>query len=195
MFSGGLDVPELIRLERSAVASFWRAFFGLNRALASSAVPVIAAITGHAPAGGAILALHCDFRIAAAGSFKIGLNEVRVGLPVPLTILAALRQLVGPRQARWLATRGELIPVAEARELGLVDEVVPSDQVLERSMALARELIALPPIAMNTTRLNCKADLLHVLGAADDATAATQWWFTPETQASMQQLVARLAKS
>ena len=67
---------------RPAIEAFWRAFFELTRALAASPVPVVAALSGHAPAGGAVLAIHCDYRIAARGNFKIGLNEVAVGLPV-----------------------------------------------------------------------------------------------------------------
>lgn len=194
MFSGGLDVPELMQLARPGVEAFWRAFFELNRALATCPVPVIAALSGHAPAGGAILALHCDFRIAAAGNFRMGLNEVQVGLPVPPTILVALGQLVGPRQARALAIRGALVPVADALALGMVDEVVPADELLARAAGVAGELLALPPVAMNTTRLNAKAELLDALVQADDARMATDWWFSPETQAGMERLVARLRK-
>jgi 3,2-trans-enoyl-CoA isomerase len=194
MFSGGLDVPELMPLGRPEVEAFWRAFFELNRALATCPVPVIAALSGHAPAGGAILALHCDFRVAAAGNFRMGLNEVQVGLPVPPTILVALRQLVGPRQARALAIRGALVPVAEALALGMVDEVVQADELLARAAGIARELLELPPVAMNTTRLNAKAELLDALVQADDARMATDWWFSPETRAGMERLVARLRK-
>ncbi|MDP2324363.1 MAG: enoyl-CoA hydratase/isomerase family protein, partial [Gammaproteobacteria bacterium] len=83
MFSGGLDVPELLGLDRRQVEAFWGLFFSLTRQLAGSPVPVIAAISGHAPAGGAVLALQCDWRIGVTGQFRIGLNEVQVGLPVP----------------------------------------------------------------------------------------------------------------
>lgn len=194
MFSGGLDVPEMLGLDRAAIHEFWTLFFRLNRALASSPVPVIASISGHAPAGGAILALHCDFRVAAEGNFRIGLNEVQVGLPVPVTILAALEQAVGPARARWLATRGDLIPVAEAAAIGLVDRLVPPGELDAAAAGLARELLALPSIAMNTTRRNCKAALLATLGGADDATAATAWWFSAETQAGMRRLADRLRR-
>lgn len=194
MFSAGLDVPEMLGLPRAEVYAFWQLFFRLNRALAASAVPVIAAVSGHAPAGGAVLALHCDFRIGAAGNFKIGLNEVQVGLPVPVTILAALEYVVGPRVARRLAVRGELIPMAEAATLGLVDEVVAPEELAATALHRARELLALPPEAMNTTRLNTKVALLTALGSTDDATAATAWWFSAETQAGMHKLAAKLQK-
>lgn len=195
MFSGGLDVPALLPLPRAAIREFWELFFGVTRALAASPVPVIAAVSGHAPAGGAILALHCDFRLAAAGRFRMGLNEVQVGLPVPPSILVALGSIVGPRVARRLAVRGELVPMDEALALGLVDELVAPEALDATAVERARELTALPPLAMNTTRQNVKADLLRLLAGPGDAALATDWWFSAETQAGMRRLVDRLGKS
>src|SRR5215218_9698812 len=80
MFSGGLDVPLLVQLDRPAILATWRDFYAMIRALATSTIPVVAAITGHSPAGGAVISLFCDARIMTDGDFKIGLNEVQVGL-------------------------------------------------------------------------------------------------------------------
>jgi Delta3-Delta2-enoyl-CoA isomerase len=99
IFSARLDVPLLLKLDRAAMAAFWRKFYVLLGALASSPIPIAAAITGHAPAGGTVLALFCDYRIAAAGDWKIGLSEVQVGLPLPPVIFTALRRVVGLREA------------------------------------------------------------------------------------------------
>jgi len=194
MFSGGLDVPELLDQARPAVAEFWQHFFALTRALADAPMPVAAAITGHAPAGGAVLALHCDYRVGARGAWKIGLNEVQVGLPVPSTILQALADQVGPRRARRLTTAGRMVGMDEALEIGLVDELADADEVVPRALAWCRELAALPPIAMNQTRRLGKAGLLGSIAASDDATVATEYWFSEETQAAMRALVARLAR-
>lgn len=195
MFSGGLDVPELLALDRRHIEAFWGLFFNLTRQLAASPVPVIAAVSGHAPAGGAVLALNCDWRIGVAGKFKIGLNEVQVGLPVPGTVLVALEQVVGPRLARRMATRGEMLSMDDAAAAGLLDELVAADQLLPTALARANELLALPPIAMNTTRLAAKARLIEALNSSGDVAAATGWWFSVETQAEMRKLVARLQKS
>lgn len=195
MFSGGLDVPELLALDRRHIEAFWGLFFNLTRQLAASPVPVIAAVSGHAPAGGAVLALNCDWRIGVAGKFKIGLNEVQVGLPVPGTVLVALEQVVGPRLARRLATRGEMLSMDDAAAAGLLDELVAADQLLPTALARANELLALPPVAMNTTRLAAKARLIEALNSSGDVAAATGWWFSVETQAEMRKLVARLQKS
>lgn len=193
MFSGGLDVPELIDQPRAAIHEFWSRFFTLCRTLAESPVPVIAAISGHAPAGGAVLTLFCDYRIAVAGRFRIGLNEVRVGLPVPSTILEALAGVVGQRTAARLAMRGDMPQMEEALALGLVDELVGPDQLLPRARELAAELGALPPVAMNQTRLTGRAALIGSMRASDDVEVATAYWFSDETQAQMRALVARLA--
>src|SRR5258706_12337111 len=96
-FSGGLDVPLLLGLDRPAMALLWGVFYSLLGAIAPSPIPIVAAITGHAPAGGTVLALFCDYRIMAEGDYKIGLNEVQVGIPVPPVILGGLRRRGGVR--------------------------------------------------------------------------------------------------
>ena len=79
MFSAGLDIPALLKLDRAHIAILWKELYGALEALACSAIPICAAVTGHAPAGGTVLAIFCDWRIAAAGPFKIGLSEVEIG--------------------------------------------------------------------------------------------------------------------
>lgn len=195
MFSGGLDVPALLALDRHQMQAIWALFFAVIRQLAGSPVPVIAALSGHAPAGGAVLALQCDYRIGVRGRFRIGLNEVQVGLPVPPTILLALDLVVGPRLARRLSTRGEMLSMEDALSVGLIDELVDPDELLPAALARAGELLALPPTAMNVTRLAGKARLIEALATADDPAVATDWWFSPETQAGMRALVARLQKN
>ncbi len=108
MFSGGLDVPSLLTLDRAGMEQTLRDFFRLMRALAASPIPTVAAITGHAPAGGAVLSLFCDARVMAEGDFKVGLNEVQVGLSLPQVIHTALVRVVGERQAERLGVGGLL---------------------------------------------------------------------------------------
>lgn len=194
MFSGGLDVPGLLGLDRRRIEGFWQLFFQLARQLASSPVPVIAALSGHAPAGGAVLALNCDHRIGIGGNFRIGLNEVRVGLPVPPSILATLVDVVGTNVGRRLAMRGELLTMDEALAVGLVDELTTAEELPSVARVRAAELLALPPVAMNTTRLAAKSRLLEALAGQNDAALATDWWFSAETQAGMQALVGKLRK-
>jgi 3,2-trans-enoyl-CoA isomerase len=195
-FSGGLDVPLLLTLDRATMNRLWRDFYGLLRALAWSPVPIAAALTGHAPAGGTVLALFCDYRIAAEGDWKIGLNEVQVGLPLPPVIYSALQRLVGARQAARLAIGGLLISVAEALSLGLVDETVPSEQVVERAVKWCQEWLALPSVAMTRTRREARAELagLFEQNLPGEIEEISGWWWDEQVQSVLRSLVERLAK-
>lgn len=195
MYSGGLDVPELLHLNRVAMGRFWDDFIALLRAIAFSPVPIVAAITGHSPAGGAVLALYCDTRIAAQGKFKLGLNEVRVGLPLPKVIHAALVRAVGLHGAEQLAVRGLLVSPDEALATGLVDRVVAPEEVLPAALAWCREVISLPPNAMAATRQQARTDFIAMFEAFGKATAGemAEIWFSEETQTVMKALVAQLA--
>jgi enoyl-CoA hydratase/carnithine racemase len=194
MFSGGLDVPLLLPLGRDAIAAAWRGFYALMRALATSSVPIAAAITGHAPAGGAVISLFCDFRVMTEGDFKIGLNEVQVGIPLPPVLFKAMRRLVGSGPAARLCIQGALVSAAEALRIGLVDELAPPEQVVERAVAWCQALLALPPRAMAVTRARARADLtalfeeetqVEIDGVLDD-------WFSEETQRVLGEVVEKL---
>lgn len=196
MFSAGVDVPALIGKDRTEVRAFWRAFFHTAAALAKSPVPVVAAITGHSPAGGAVLSLFCDYRVMAQGPFRIGLNEVQVGLTVPECIQMALRRIVGTYRAERLLVAGAMIDSEQALACGFVDELTGVDQVVTRALHWLHELLTLPPRAMLTTRALARADLVAAWQdpdalPIDDFVDA---FFGDETQAVLRQLVERLKK-
>ncbi len=196
MFSGGLDVPLLIQLDRPAIAATWRDFYAMMRALATSPVPVVAAVTGHAPAGGAVLSLFCDYRVMSEGDFKIGLNEVPVGIPLPPVIFKAMRRLVGGRQAERLCVGGLLISGDEALRVGLVDELAAPERVVERAVEWCRSLLALPPRAMAATRNLARADLAALFAEETGAEVegVLEDWFGEETQRTLRELMEKLAK-
>ena len=196
MFSAGLDVPLLLTLDQAAMRGFWETFFGVLRTIALSPVPVGVAITGHCPAGGTVLSLFADYRIAAAGDFKLGLNEVEVGLPMPPMVFSAFRRLIGPRAAEQYAVDGRLIPPEEALACGLVDDVAPADAVIERAVARAKLLASLPRGALSATRTLARADLAAMFEGldADLYGQMNAVWFGEETQAAMRALVTRLAE-
>lgn len=196
VYSGGLDVPALLALDRDEMEGFLDEFLELLRALALSEIPVVAAITGHAPAGGAVLAIHCDYRVMAKGDFKIGLNEVRVGIPLPQSLHSVLARVVGRRQAERLAVRGLLVPAAEALAIGLVDELVPPEEVVARAIEVARDFLAVPPTAMRRTRELARRDLAMIFESEQRDTwqRFVDDWFSPETQGALRALVERLAK-
>jgi len=194
-FSAGLDVPLLMTMDRPAIAALWREFYALLRALALSPIPIAAAMTGHATAGGSLLPLFCDCRIAAQGDWKLGLNEVQVGLPLPPVVLAGLRRLVSAHQAERLAVGGLLISSDEAARIGLVDELVPLDQVVSRAIEWSRGLLALPVDAMAVTRRRARADLFEIFALSLDSEldeSIANWW-SAEAQTTLRVLVQTLA--
>ena len=199
MFSAGLDVPALLRLDRAGMLAFWREFFALCADLARCEVPVAAAITGHSPAGGAVLAILCDYRVMARSTnpdkpFRIGLNEVQVGLSVPDCIQAALRRLVGTYRAERLLVAGAMPSAERALEIGFVDELAGPDVVVPRAKEWLAGLLALPPHAMRETRRLARADLAATFAdpSAFPVESFVDAWFGEETQAVLQALVARL---
>lgn len=194
LFSAGLDIPALLRLDRAGMRAFWRDFFGVCAALARAPIPTAAAVTGHSPAGGAVLAIFCDYRVMARGEFRIGLNEVQVGLTVPDCIQAALRRLVGAYRAERLLTAGAMLDPEAACALGLVDELADADKVVLRAGAWLESMLALPRQAMLGTRTLARADLAQLF---DDPAALPvedflDGWFAAEAQATLRALVERL---
>jgi enoyl-CoA hydratase/carnithine racemase len=194
MFSAGLDVPALLPMKRDELRVFWNDFFGLCADLACSPVPVVAAITGHAPAGGAVLSIMCDYRVMAEGAFRIGLNETEVGLAVPAAIQAALRRLVGTYRAERLMVAGTLLESAEAKAAGFVDELVAVNLVVPTAIGWLGELLGLPPVAMSETRRIARSDLVAAFSESGGfrVDEILDIWFAPEAQAVLTALVARL---
>jgi len=202
VFSAGLDVPHLLSLgdDRTALRAAWGAFFDAARALAGSPVPVVAAITGHAPAGGCVLALCCDYRVMAksedpARPFRLGLNETQVGLVAPAGIQHLMERVVGKHRAGVLLATGELVDTDKALAIGLVDELVAADQAVARSVAWLQSLLALPRKPVLATREIARADV--VAGLSPQSIQLDHFidaWTEPDTQAGLKALVTRLGK-
>ncbi|HWM94447.1 MAG TPA: enoyl-CoA hydratase/isomerase family protein [Thermoanaerobaculia bacterium] len=195
-FSGGLDIPVLVNFDRAGMERLWEALYRLLLSLAASPIPIAAAITGHSPAGGAVLATYCDYRIQAEGEFRIGFNEVQVGIPMPPAILRCIARQVGPRQAERLCGAGVLILPEEARRIGLVDELVPPDRVVERAIEWANGMLALPPVAMAQTRKAVRADLVRLMeeGLATEGDLLLDNWFSEESQTTLRAVVERMKR-
>jgi enoyl-CoA hydratase/carnithine racemase len=197
VFSAGLDVPHLLGLgdDRAAVRDAWERFFDAVRAIGESPVPVVAAIAGHAPAGGCVLALCCDYRIMAEGPFRIGLNETQVGLVAPEGIQHLLRRVVGGYRAERMLVAGEMVESARALEIGMVDELAAIDAVGTRALAWLDALLALPRQPMLRTREIARADLVAAL--QPERIRLEQFldsWMEPDTQAGLRAMLARIGK-
>ncbi len=197
LFSAGLDVPELLTLNEAGMRDFWQSFFALLARIARSELLIVAALTGHSPAGGTVLALFADYRIQAKGDFRLGLNEVEVGLVVPPVIYQALVRLLGAYRAERHLVAGKMIPVDQALAIGLVDEIVPADQVLERSVTWLQSHLAMPPHSLQATRQLCRAELAALFDDPEalDLASFVNGWFDPQTQRTLKSMVERLKRS
>jgi enoyl-CoA hydratase/carnithine racemase len=120
MFSAGLDVPQLMQFDRAEMSRFWQSFLNMLKTIAHMPVPTAFAMTGHAPAGGIVMALFGDYRIMPRGGFKTGPNEVQVGLVVSQAIHKALVRTVGPHTAERILVAGEMMDSERAKSSTLV---------------------------------------------------------------------------
>lgn len=197
MFSAGLDIVTLQHFDRTGIARFWGAFFGLLSTVGSSPVPVAFAVTGHSPAGGAVMAIHGDYRVMTRGDFRIGLNEVQVGLAIPRQIQKVLARLVGRYRAERLMVAGALLGPEAALEAGMVDELADNyEETIERAIAWCRQHCALPQHAMTRTRQIARADIASIYDDVSEADleSFSELWFSEETQQTIGRVLERLKK-
>lgn len=194
-FSAGLDVPHLLTLDARGVRAAWQGFIDAARALAQSPVPVVAALNGHAPAGGCVLALCCDWRVMAEGPFTIGLNETQVGIAIPPGIMQLLQRTVGPRRAEAVLVPGQMVESEQALQIGLVDELAGIDHVVTRAMARLDLLLDLPRGPMLETRRVLRKDLQDALSPENmQLEQCLESWHSEDTQQALRAMVARLGK-
>lgn len=195
VFSAGLDVPHLLGLDAVALRAAWEGFIDAARALAQSPVPVAAALNGHSPAGGCVLALCCDYRVMAAGEYRIGLNETQVGLIAPEGIQRLMRRVVGPHRAERLLVAGAMVDAQQALSIGLVDELAAIEDVPQRAHAWLSQLLALPRKPMLATRAIARAEVVAALRPELlELDRFVEAWTDPDTQSALRALLARLGK-
>jgi enoyl-CoA hydratase len=117
------------------------------RLLYTLPIPTVAALNGHALGGGLVLALACDWRLAAEADLRIGLTEVTAGVPYPAVAMEIVRAELTPAALRSLVLTGRVVAPQAAMTLGVVDELVSPEGLFSRALARARELAALPGYA------------------------------------------------
>ena len=153
-FCIGFDLPELLKLDRTGMTQYFYKFNQVAFDIFTLPLPTACAITGHAIAGGNILALACDYRFMASGKMLIGLNEVKLGVPVPYLADLMLRQIVGDRSATDIVYRGEFMASSKAKQIGLIDEVLPQDGLENRALEKIAEIASLPQPAFSAIKAN-----------------------------------------
>jgi enoyl-CoA hydratase len=196
MFSAGVDLPRLIEGGADYVKRFLPALQKLYDTVFHHPKPVIAAVNGHAIAGGCVLACCADKRIAARDGGRIGVTELLVGVPFPAMAFEVMRFATAPKYFPDVILRGLTFPTDEALNRGLVDEVVDPAQLMDRALAEAQALGALPPATFAMTKDQIRQPLIDRMakdGARVDA-LAEKIWTSPDTLAHVRDYVARTLK-
>ena len=151
------------------------------------------AITGHATAGGCILALCCDYRIIADGRKLMGMNEIKLGVPVPYPIDCIFRQLVGFRTAREVSDSGDFYPPEKLIGMGMVDRILPVDQVLPESIEKARLLGSYPREAFAMIKRNrtetVEAQILARLREKEEY--FTECWYSDQVRKRLKEAMEK----
>ncbi len=150
-FCAGFDLKVMMSSPEAALALLGSGS-GLLMKLYGAKLPLVLAVTGHALAGGALVVLTGDVRIGAAGAFRIGLNEVSIGMPVPLLAMELARSRLLPTELGPATLQSKIYSPEDAVRAGYLDEVVPADRVLPRALEEARRLAGLPKAAYVGTK-------------------------------------------
>ncbi len=194
IFTAGLDLPELMSLDRQAMVEALGVFLDAIFDLAACPIPTVAAITGHSPAGGAVLALCCDRRVMAHGEWRIGLNEVEVGIPMPRTVAALATWVLGSRTAARVCCEGLLLSPDEALESGLVDELEVGDRVVATAVEWCDSLGRLSEVAFRRSRVRMRSGLVEEIRQSreGDLNELLGAWFDPAVRSSLEKAVERI---
>ncbi|HFA50938.1 MAG TPA: enoyl-CoA hydratase/isomerase family protein [Bacteroidetes bacterium] len=167
IFSVGLDVKELLMLDKKGTSIFFKTFGEMIYKMAHFPKPIVAAINGHCPAGGCVMAICCDFRVMGEGPYTIGPNEVQVGIMIRPFIFELYSFWIGKKQAYHNFLEGKLCTPEEAKTQGLVDAVVPMEQVQERAEAQLKKWLAFDNDTLLGVKHNLRLALLKKMTAQE----------------------------
>jgi enoyl-CoA hydratase/carnithine racemase len=196
-FSIGLDLPTLMHFNRTDLSDFLHKLDEVVLNLLTLPLPTCCVLSGHAVAGGCVLALTGDFRYAEVGKKFIGLNEVKLGLPVPYLADAVLRQIVGDRAATEMLYCGEYMTTSEATGIGLVDALLSPEDLEERAIEKVAHIANLPQAAFSAIKSN-RVETIRLRYEANHELKKKLFldcWFTEQVQALLEEASRRFSKS
>ena len=196
LFSPGLDLVGLLEYDRPAMQRFMGKFAGMVWQLYGLRKPVVAAVGGHAVAGGCILALAADHRVLARGGVQIGLNEVRIGVPLPWSVAVLLRATIAPGALARVALLGRNFADDEALDAGLADELADAAGFEDFCLRRLEEFAEKDPAAVGVTKGWLRAGALAEMQAHEGRLSRDflDAWFSEATRTRIREIVAGLGK-
>ena len=181
-FSAGVDLFRLVQDGPDYARRFIPVLDDLLRAALTFPKPMVAAINGHAIAGGCILAAACDHRIMTEGNGRIGIPELAVGVPFPALPMQIIAARLGDGPLRDLVFSGRTVQIDEAKALGLIDEKCPAGMLLDRATEVAQKLAAIPARAFALTKEAFYSPILERANQlADLNERVVDAWMQPDT--------------
>jgi enoyl-CoA hydratase len=195
IFSAGVDLIRLLKEGDGYTADFLLAMDRCFRVLFECERPVVGAINGHAIAGGCILAAACDWRVMADQGATIGVPELAVGVPFPVTPLEIVRSACGDALTQRLALGCENLAPAEALRTGLVHALAPAENLAQAALEHARRFANAPPRAFALVKRQLRAPALERMRTLHDHDAAVaKEWHSPEVRSAIAAFVERTLK-
>jgi enoyl-CoA hydratase len=196
VFCPGLDLVTLIEYERPAMRAFMLRFAEMVWALYGLRKPVVAAVNGHAVAGGCILALTADLRVLRRGGAQIGLNEVKIGVPLPWSVALLLRASVPPQSYAPVALLGRNFGDEEALAAGLVDDLAHPEGFEGFCLGRLQEFADKDPHAFAVIKEYGRADTLRAMREREEPLleAWLDGWFAEPTRVRLREMVDSLTK-
>lgn len=183
IFSGGVDLRRLTAADSSYIRSFVPRISAVVRTLFAFPKPLVAAVNGHAIAGGCVMACAADYRIMARGTGRIGVPELRVGVPFPTAALEAVRFACAAQHVQRIVLDGDTWEADEALGLGLIDEACEPDQLLDTSLAVARRLATRPAAAFAMTKRQVRGPTVERMAASREIDEAVRdLWLDRDTR-------------
>ncbi len=192
-FSAGLDLQRMVDGGADYVASLLEVLTRLIWRLIRFPRPTVAAINGHAIAGGCILSCTCDARLMASGGGRIGVTELLVGVPFPTAGLEPVRDVVDRRHLRRVVYESALLSADEALDAGLVDEVLPPEDLIPRALELGERLARIRPPVFTMTKRQLTAPLVERIerSTALHGSDAENLWFGDEALDAIRRFVEK----
>jgi enoyl-CoA hydratase len=193
IFSAGVDLFRLLDGGSSYIEPFLQELTATIRDLFLFPRPVISAVNGHAIAGGCILALAGDYRLMAEGKGRIGVPELQVGVPFPTLALELFRFVLPPQHLQEIVYGGKTYLPDEARSRGLVDEVVPPGELMDRAAELAHSYAAHPAASFALTKQYLRQSVVDrwVATSAESEAAVLRIWNDEESHRTIRNYLDR----